>query len=199
MLKHRKSILSAFSFARKVCYVILLPLLCIACSDKTDTSWFYTNDGIAIWGNYPKGTAITWSGGSFCGVANGHGILTTTYPNGSSSQDKIKTHYEAISPDLIIDVDTKERYIGEIVDRKYSGFGVLLKGDDIYVGNFVSGKPDGQLSLFKNGKKYYQGNWKNGTFEGEGSLYKEDGSTRTGIWKSGTLVSAEVVIKTEVG
>ncbi len=199
MLKHSKPIHSILSLAHKVCCAIILSLLCFACSDKTEASWFYANDGIAVWGNFPNGTTINWNGDSFCGVANGNGILTAIYPDGSSSQNKITAQYGAISHDLIIDVNSDEKFIGNVVDRKYSGFGVLLKQEDIYVGNFVSGKPDGQLTLLKNGKIYYQGNWKSGAFEGEGSLYKEDGSIRAGIWKSGTLVSAEVVIKTEIG
>lgn len=199
MLKHRELQLSALSFAHKVCYILILSLLCIACSDKPNAMWFYTDDGIAVWGNFPKGTTINWSGGSICGVANGNGTLTANYPDGFSSKDNISLQYGAISPDLIIDVSSEERYIGEIVDRKYSGFGVLFKQDEIFVGNFVCGKPDSQLTLLKKGKVYYQGNWKSGAFDGEGSLYKEDGSTRTGLWKSGTLVSAEVVIKTDVG
>ena len=56
MLKHRKLQLSALSFAHKVCYVLVLSLLCIACSDKPNAMWFYTDDGIAVWGNFPKGT-----------------------------------------------------------------------------------------------------------------------------------------------
>lgn len=199
MLKLYKHIHGPVSLMNKILLFLILPIMLVACTENPKASWIYTDEGVALWSTLPEGTAIKWNGNSFCGVANGSGVLTVVSPDGVSSQYNVSPQYGSISTDLIINVSSDEKYVGDVVDRKYTGFGVLLKQNEIYVGNFKNGKPDESLTLYKNGKLYYQGEWKEGAFDGEGSLHKEDGSVKSGIWKSGTLITADVVIDVAAG
>ena len=157
MLTLDKYIHWPLSLLNRILLILILPILVVACVETPNPSWIYTDDGVALWSTLPEGSTINWKGNSFCGVANGSGVLTVVSPDGVSSQYNISPQYGAISPDLIINVSSDEKYIGDVADRKYTGFGVLLKQNEIYVGSFENGKPDGALTLFKNGKVYYQG------------------------------------------
>jgi hypothetical protein len=95
-------------------------------------------------------------------------------------------------------------YIGELKKNllnKYSlnGFAILIKQDNIYIGNFLQSKPDGLLSLYKHGKLFYKGDWKDGHFDGKGTLYKENGEIKSGVWKNDTLISTTTTVSTSKG
>ena len=178
---------------------LLFVLILHGCTDTAEPVWKYSDKSISVFGEFPSDCSISWQGNDFNGVAHGDGLLTITLPDNSSQSRQVIAHYGALDTRHIRKVGSEEYFIGKIKKKKYSGYGVLLKDEDIYVGNFTKGKPDGNLSLYRKGKLFYTGEWKEGAFNGEGTLHREDGSVKSGIWKSGKLISAEVIIDFDNG
>ena len=170
-----------------------------SCSQPIRVQWETTDEGYSLWTKHIEGASYSWSGTVFDGVIHGKGILTTVLPNGESTSETINAYYGATSKKHTHIVTSDEAFNGLIFNSRYDGFGCLIKGSEIYVGNFHSGKPDGQLNLYRNGKLFYTGGWSSGQFEGEGTLTRDDGSVKSGIWEKGTLISAEVSMDTKAG
>lgn len=180
-------------------YVLTWLFSLVSCTQSVPMNWASTDDGLSVWCEVDTSATYLWEGGSFANLINGNGILTINHPSGKKERKSIDAFYGALSQSDAINTSSEELYVGGVADGKYSGFAVLVKGNDIYVGNFFEGKPSGELSLFRSGKLFYSGSWSQGEFNGEGTLYGSDGSVKFGIWESGTLISADVVIETEVG
>ncbi len=181
-----------------LCILTLLFSL-VSCTQSVSMNWACTDDGLSVWCEEDTLATYSWEGGSFANLINGNGILTIKHPSGQKERKSIEAFYGALSKSDAINTSSDEFYVGSVADGKYSDFAVLVKGNDIYIGNFLEGKPSGELSLFRSGKLFYSGYWCQGAFDGEGTLYGGDGSVKSGIWKNGTLVSADVEIETEVG
>ncbi len=184
-----------------ICKVLiaLLSVLLFSCSQPIEIRWETTAEGYSLWTKHIDGASYSWSGDVFDGVIHGQGILTTTLSGGESSIENINAYYGATSKNYTHIVNSDEAFNGLISNSHYDGFGCLIKGVEIYVGNFLSGKPDGQLNLYRNGKLFYSGSWSNGRFNGDGTLTREDGSVKSGVWENGALISAEVSVDTKAG
>lgn len=66
--------------------------------------------------------------------------------------------------------------------------GELRMGDDIYMGEYIDGKPhgSGKMVFAKTDiRKSYTGQWKNGDFDGEGILLYKNGDSYSGEFKDG--------------
>lgn len=162
-------------------------------------SWSITEEGYSIWCAADSTKSYAWNGETIGNLINGKGTLTITTNSGAVVVKDISAYYGSQSKSDVLKISQKEFYIGSTSGGRYAGYAALIKGDDVYIGNFYEGKPSGSLTLYRSGKVYYSGQWKNGTFDGEGTLYKEDGSVKSGVWENGTLISAEVEIETEAG
>ena len=169
---------------------LLLTFCLLACSsfDTSETKWVTTDDNTLLWlSNVNTLAQYEWSGKIFDSVAHGEGKLTLNNPDGTSSSQIVNAFYGATDESEIVLLDDGSKYVGNLVDNMMEGFGVLVKGNDLYLGNFTKSKPNGYLKLYKNNKLFYDGNWTNGSFNGEGTLYKEDGTIKTGTWENGRL------------
>lgn len=184
-----------------ICKVLIafLSVLFFSCSQPIELRWETTDNGYSLWTRHIDGASYSWSGDVFDSVIHGKGILTTTLSDGKSTSESIVAYYGATSKNYTHTVTTNEAFNGAISNSRYDGFGCLIKGTEIYVGNFLAGKPDGQLRLYRNGKLFYTGSWSNGKFNGDGTLTREDGSVKSGIWENGNLISAEVSVDTKAG
>lgn len=181
---------------------LFLTFCLIACSsiDINETKWVSSYNNTLLWlSNVDTSTKYEWSGDVFDSVAHGKGKLTLTNPDGTSCAQEANAFYGAIDESEIVLLDDGSKYVGNLVDNMMEGFGVLVKGNDLYLGNFSNSKPNGYLKLYKNDKLFYDGNWKDGSFNGEGTLYKEDGTIRTGTWENGRLSQTLVEVDVEEG
>lgn len=189
------------SWGLGICKVLIafLSVLFFSCSQPIEIIWETTDNGYLLWTRHIDGASYSWSGDVFDSVIHGKGILTTTLSDGKSTSESIVAYYGAKSKNYTHNVTANEAFNGAISNSRYDGFGCLIKGTEIYVGNFLAGKPDGQLRLYRNGKLFYTGSWSNGKFNGGGTLTREDGSVKSGIWENGNLISAEVSVDTKAG
>lgn len=191
-----RSIIKSFTL---ISIVLLCFLALVSCEKTIPMHWVTTEEGYSVWCVDEQNVSYSWNGSTFSNLINGSGQLTISYVDGSSKTVPANAFYGALSKDDAIKSSSDEYYIGAVSDNKYSGFAALIKGNDIYVGDFYEGKPSGSLSLYRNGRVFYVGSWSDGAFDGEGTLYGQDGSIKSGIWEKGTLISAEVEIETDAG
>ena len=176
-------------FLYDIITMIIVVIMLSACSGFLDSQWVQTTDGALFWAS-PADTTMSysWEGETFDSIANGKGTLSKIDTVGNSLPQQFNMFYGATSDEDIVSMDDGSRYVGCTDGDMMEGFGVLDKGNELYIGSFHESKPNGYLKYFKNGKLFYDGYWKNGAFFGEGTLYKEDGSIKSGEWNNGTLV-----------
>lgn len=80
----------------------------------------------------------------------------------------------------------KAKYLGNYEDNKPEGFGVLIRGDVVDIGNFLKGELRGDITRFKGDHLLYRGGYKNGLYNGFGILYKK-GEMSVGDFDDGYL------------
>lgn len=173
--------------------MVVVMILVSACSGGLDSQWVRTTDGALFWAS-PVDTTMSysWKGETFDSIANGKGTLSKIDTAGNSLPQQFNMFYGATSDEDILSMDDGSRYVGCTDGDKMEGFGVLDKGNELFVGSFHESKPNGYLKYYKKGKLFYDGYWKDGAFFGEGTLYKEDGSIKSGEWNNGTLIQTLV-------
>lgn len=180
---------------KKLLYLLTFWVLCQQVVAK---QWCVTQDGgyYVFADNY---YTYRWEGGTFDYLIHGEGVLSIFQGGTLVKRQSCKAYYGTIDNDDIIHLNDGSSYIGEVVENKFNGRGVYIKGNDLYIGMFVQSKPQGLLNLYRNGKLYYSGSWVAGNFDGEGTLYKPDGSVREGFWQNGTLVQTYCEVQTPNG
>lgn len=188
-------------FVKTIFLTICFILCFISCQNKVSNEWqSISNADLCIW-DVPNelDCVYYWDGGSFDKLIHGNGILSIYNNDSLISQQTITAYYGASSSDKAMILSDGSTYIGKTQDDLFEGFGVYLKGQDVYVGTFSRSNPDGFLNWYKNGKLYYSGEWANGKFNGKGTLYKEDGSVKQGTWEDGKLLQTHIRQKTAEG
>ncbi len=181
---------------------ILFFLMCLfSCQKENVNKWVHIqNEDLYIWTETNKQSfTYDWDGGSFDKLIHGNGVLYIYNNNNLISKETVKAYYGTISNNNVITLANGSTYIGKTQDDLFEGFGVYLKGQDVYVGTFSRSNPDGFLNWYKNGKLYYSGEWANGKFNGKGTLSKEDGSVKQGTWEDGKLLQTHIRQKTAEG
>lgn len=189
------------NFAIKSFVFLLIIGILFSCNknDQQD-NWIVDQNGVKLWVDEDnKELQYIWEGETFDSVAHGAGVLKIIRNDSVIEERNIEAYYGSINPKSIVSVGANEKYIGNLSGDKFNGYGVYVKGNEIYVGNFKESKPEGFLSLYKNGNFYYTGYWSEGKFNGEGTLYKEDGSIKSGDWEHGNLVQTEVDVQLPEG
>lgn len=146
-----------------------------------------------------KNLTYHWKGDSFDKVVHGDGVLSVYENERLINQETITAYYGIIEKKDIFTLNDGSSFIGQIQDNLFEGFGVYIKGNDIYIGTFTGSKPNGFLNWYKNKVLYYSGEWLDGKFDGKGSLYKEDGSIKQGFWSCGKLLLTHTKQQTEEG
>ena len=170
-------------------YICIIVVLVCSCSTSSNYSWMTTQNDAKLWLQNEDTTKVfSWEGETKDSVANGNGVLAWTDETGKEVRQNCDLFFGATSDEDIVTMDDGSRYVGDLVDDKMEGFGVLQKDAELYIGSFHESKPNGFLNLYKKNNLYYSGFWKDGAFNGEGTLYKEDGSIKTGEWNNGQLV-----------
>lgn len=185
---------------KAILFIVILPIVFSCNNNPQKHNWIKTQNGIKIYvNNKDKENQYFWVGETFDSIAHGDGILRIYKDRTLIDIKNINAFYGSIDSKSIVKVGNNDQYIGSVSSDKFEGFGVYLKGNEIYVGEFVEGKPSGFLKLYKSGKLYYSGEWIEGKFNGMGTLYKEDGSIKSGNWEKGKLVQTEVDIQLPEG
>ena len=175
---------------------ILLGL--ISCTPKGQYRWCETQEGIKIWvENSQSSYSFSWDGDNIEGIANGVGTLTIIQGDQIISM-KRNIYYGAIDRAGIEKISPTETYIGETESKKYNGFGVLIKQQEVLIGHFVKSNADGYCSYFRDGHIIYRGMWKAHQLHGEGTQYTQV-DTICGIWDRGKLVRSKLSKNTKVG
>jgi len=171
-----------------------------SCHNEREMQWYMSDNGILVWDIVrDQSVSYSWQGNSTSGVANGVGKLSITRGNEILFSSQCEMKYGAINNAGYKYIDSNQHFIGKVSEGMLSGFCVLIKGDETYIGNFVSSKPEGKVDLYKNGKLYYSGEWIQGTICGEGTLYREDGSVLSGVWENGKIKETNSAAITEYG
>ena len=191
------------SMIRKLNFIVIACIILIgfnSCSPLSDSYWMKTEDDILLWGSKNDSTTIyNWKGELFDNIAHGVGVLSVINRDGNKIESTVNMFYGTSSEDEVVKLDDGSKYVGAIVEGKMEGFGVLSKNEELYIGHFKNGKPDGYLKLYKGNTLYYDGNWQAGSFNGEGSLYNDDGSVKAGIWINGRLSQTLADIQSSQG
>lgn len=182
-------------------YILFFISLMTSCSvNNSNSGWVTTDDAISIWlSDCDTTKTYSWTGQIFDNVAHGKGKVILPNPEGVIETRDVNAFYGAIDDTEIVSLDDGGKYVGNIIDDKMSGYGVLEKGSDVYIGEFQDGMPNGFLKLYKNNKLYYKGYWKAGAFNGEGTLYKEDGTVKSGTWENNKLIQTLVEVELPTG
>lgn len=171
----------------------------LSCSTQDSYVWITSNEGVKIWVKASESTySYYWDGGNVDGVANGIGNLRVTKNGKTIILPNQNIFYGAINQEGIIRVSPKEFYLGEIVSKKYNGFGVLIKECSIIIGNFVESKADGFGAYYQDGNIVYRGMWKEHQLHGEGIQYA-NGDSICGVWEKGKLIKAKLSQNTKSG
>lgn len=181
------------------CFYFLLFFL--SCQKEIVGKWICTqNENLYIWvETSEQDYTYYWNGASFDKLAHGAGILSIYNNDSLTIQKRINAYYGAINAHDFTTLADGSSYIGKIKDDLFEGFGVYLKGQDVYVGTFAGSKPNGTLNWYKNGILYYSGEWQDGNFQGKGKLYKEDGNIKKGTWDKGYLIQTYCKEQTSEG
>lgn len=171
----------------------------LSCSARKSYVWVDTQENVKLWVEESQSSySFSWNGGNIEGVANGIGTLIIIQNGQVIDSSKQNIYYGAIDNDGIEKISPSETYIGETESKKYSGFGVLIKQQEVLIGHFVKSKANGYCSYFRDGKIVYRGMWKKHQLHGEGIQYTQD-DTISGIWDKGKLVRAKLSKDTKVG
>lgn len=176
--------------------------VCQACLQGKELGWVTDEDnGLLLWVEVPQDSCLSyhWKGNCFDQLAHGEGILYIYASGCLVKADTINAYYGSVNKETVCELKDGSKFVGRVENDKLEGFGVYLKGDDLYIGHFSESKPNGHLNWYKKGKIYYSGEWKNGVFQGEGILYKEDGSVKKGTWEDGKLMQTYYKSQTEKG
>lgn len=172
----------------------------LGCSSSALIGWNNTNNNKFVWdGDEDSLIVYNWNGAYFDKVINGKGTLTTYKDDNTTETKQITAIYGATDSSLVTHLKDGSLYVGNVINDTFNGFGVYIKGQDIYIGTFLHSKPNGQLNWYKNEKLFYSGTWLNGEFNGKGTLYKADGSIKRGTWKNNKLIQTYVKRQTALG
>lgn len=188
---------------KQLLFLLSLFYFLFSCSKKEKTNiekkWVATvNSDYRLLTTLEDSLSYRWEGGNFEGVIHGKGKLYAYYEDSLVSTKEIEAYYGGTRQEDIIS-SGKDKYIGSIKENKYSGFGVLVKPNELYIGEFVENYPNGYLIYYKNGKRSYIGMWKHGKRTGRGSNYREDGKIVSGIWKDDAIFELDTTLTTEKG
>ncbi|MFJ1366978.1 AHH domain-containing protein [Capnocytophaga canimorsus] len=181
--------------------IVIFGFLITSCTTKSDGSWVQTSPlESKVWlSDVDSQLTYSWEGQIFDSIAHGNGELIISKKGSIVNRLKVKAIYGAINHSDIVSVGTNEQYIGNTKEELFEGYGVYIKGSDIYIGNFHKGQPHGHLTLYRNKKIYYTGSWNLGLFHGKGTFYKEDGTVKIGEWEHGELTQTFVDSKLSNG
>lgn len=161
-------------------------------TSKEKYHWVESFEGVRLWVPERIGEMYSWDGPVWSGVANGQGELTTYNRDGEIiSTDVVDVFYGAVNSKGVSNAPDG-KFVGDVDKREMTGYGVLVKKNEVYIGNFRAGAPEGKLDWYENGKLRYSGNWVKGDIEGDGTLYYPDGSESSGIWLKNNLVTKMV-------
>lgn len=185
----------------RLIWLSLIIILVSSCASLTSNSgWIETEEGVKVWLSECDTTRnYSWSGNQFASIATGNGKFISVDQSGCQNSEDANAFWGALNESEIVSLNDGSKFIGNIEYDKMEGFGVLTKANELYIGKFHEGKPNGYLQLFKNKKIFYDGYWKDGIFNGKGTLYKEDGVIKSGEWNNGNLIQTLVDVQLPTG
>lgn len=169
--------------------MILLPIIA-SLTSCGGYEWIETSESAKVYidnSDYDDGV-LSWSGDTCAfGVANGGGILSFTHNSNSNENTStyVVMHYGTIETPT----DLNEFRVGELDwNNQLQGFGVLVNGGKVTIGDFDGDKINGIGVEYINGNLEYRGNFEDGQRKGSGVLYYPNGQMLyNGRFKNGTL------------
>ncbi len=171
--------------------IFLFLILFVSCTKQY--AWQQTEEGTYLFLEDEQGVSYSWKGETFDKVAHGNGKLTKSKGSTVISTENKNAFYGSFDDKGVTNLNNGGKYIGNLVEDKMTGFGVLFQGADLYIGDFKDGKPDGNTTLYTNEKIVYTGCWENGMYEGNGTEYKDDGTKIEGIWHKNNIFRTYVI------
>lgn len=186
-----------------VIIVALIALMCGCSRNDTSCYWYDIDDGLRLWNTHldTLGFHYVWKGESIGGVINGDGVLFKYAGNNLVDSICMHCYYGCFSEKHIRKAIDGSVYIGDYHKRR-TGFGVLIKDRDVYVGQYSDGSLSGKANKYHEGVLVYSGYWKKNKFDGYGTYIDENGSVLKGKWKANKLVeadNADTIINTSIG
>lgn len=82
--------------------------------------------------------------------------------------EEIKSFIENFIKTQMRESQTGTTYFGELRDGKKEGYGIDIRNDFIYLGEYKDDLPNGKGKMIFKNADYYDGDWKDGKFEGQG-------------------------------
>lgn len=117
--------------------MVVVMILVSACSGELNSQWVRTTDGALFWASSVDTTmSYSWKGETFDSIANGKGTLSKIDTAGNSLPQQFNMFYGATSDEDILSMDDGSRYVGCTDGDKMEGFGVLDKGNELFIGSF---------------------------------------------------------------
>ncbi|WP_314199350.1 AHH domain-containing protein [Capnocytophaga sputigena] len=182
------------------CILSVIIISLFSCNKKIsiEKKWVTTDNNYLLLTQPNDSLSYHWEGGVFENVIHGKGTLSAYYNGKKISSNVIEAYYGATSQQDIVK-SNNDKYIGNVKEEKFVGFGVWIRPKEIYVGEFLESQPNGYLSYYKDGKLSYKGEWQKGKRSGRGTNYKENGKVVSGIWKDNKIFEADTTITTTNG
>lgn len=177
-----------FKFALSLLVLVAI----VSCSVDGERGWIKTKEGYYFYGNIAgveKTAVYSWDGESRGVTIHGKGKLTVYSENGSYTHtDNVNAYYGTINKkDYKPTADGD--FIGEVIENKPSGFGVLINENHVVIGDFEDGQVNGFCTIYDNDELRYRGETKNGSYDGLGVKF-EEGVVTVGEWDEGVLAES---------
>jgi len=95
--------------------------------------------------------------------------LNPFFLKSSITYEEIKGFIETfVKNNNMKEIQAGTSYFGEIKDGKKEGYGIDIRSDFIYLGEYKDDLPSGKGKMIFKNADYYDGDWKEGKFEGQG-------------------------------
>ena len=150
---------------KKYIFILSVIISLFSCNKKIsiEKKWVTTDNNYLLLTQPNDSLSYHWEGGVFENVIHGKGTLSAYYNGKKVSSSVIEAYYGATSQQDIVK-SNNDKYIGNVKEEKFVGFGVWVRPEEIYIGEFLESQPNGYLSYYKDGK-----------LQGEGLSFYESG------------------------
>ena len=102
--------------------------------NQQEKIWVVDQNGVKIWVNNDMNESqYIWEGETFDSVAHGIGLLKILKNDSIIEERRVEAFYGSLHPTDVVNVGENEKYIGDLLEEKFNGYGVYIKENDIYI------------------------------------------------------------------
>lgn len=165
--------------------IILFAIACFALAHFLEKKWYTDVNGIKFYTSrsIDNPSACEWKGGVFDSIADGYGELVCS----SDEAERVYAMLGNIDADAGDDSNKDIQY-GHKKWFRLHGFAVVVKGDELFIGEYAKNKPNGSLRFYKKKVLQYDGNWVKGKRHGHGTAYIGEQAIE-GEWRNDQIIS----------